>query len=98
MISKRLFNTRIKIEKEINELSEDNRWISKYVLWKEVWASVMLKDISSRRTLYLFVVKWKDDFPQKFRVNINDKMFIPTQPAVANPADDTILFHAFLAE
>lgn len=98
MIRKRLFNTHIKIEKEVQELSDNNRWISHYILWKEMWASVMLKDISSRRVLYLFVVKWKDDFPQKFRVKINDKIFIPTQPAIADAADDSVIFHAILAE
>lgn len=97
MISKRLFNTRIEIEKEVEELSEDNRWVSKYVLWKEMWASVTLKDVSSRRVLYLFIMKWKDNFPQKFRVKINNKIFTPTQSAVANAADDTILFHAIMA-
>lgn len=98
MIRKRLFNTRIEIEKEIKELSDDNRWISKYGIWKEMWASVMLKDISSKRALYLFVVKWKDDFPQNFRVKINDKIFTPTQSAIVDTADDAILFHAVLGE
>lgn len=98
MFRKQLFNTKIQIEKLNEKLSDDNRWISEYVFWKEMWASVSLKDISSKRVLYLFAIKWKQDFPQKFRVKINEKIFIPTQSAIVDPANETILFHAILMQ
>ena len=98
MFHKQLFNTKIQIEKQNEKLSDDNRWISEYVFWKEMWASISLKYISSKRTSYLFAIKWKQDFPQKFRVKINDKIFTPTQSAVVDPANDTILFHAVLIQ
>lgn len=98
MFHKQLFNTKIQIERLNEKLSDDNRWVSEYILWKEMWASVSLKDISSKRVLYLFAIKWKQDFPQKFRAKINEKIFMPTQSAVVDPANDMILFHAILMQ
>lgn len=98
MFRKQLFNTKIQIEKLNEKLSDDNRWISEYVFWKEIWASVSLKDISSKRASYLFTVKWKQDFPQKFRVKINEKVFMPTQSAIVDPENESILFHAVLMQ
>lgn len=98
MFRKRIFNTKIKLEKLNEKLSDDNRWTSEYENWNEVWASVSLKDISSKRALYLFVIKWRQDFPTKFRVKINEKIFMPTQSAIVDPANDTILFHAALVQ
>ena len=98
MFRKQLFNTKIHREKLNEKLSDDNRWLSEYISWKEMWASVLLKDISSKRALYLFAIKWKQDFPQKFRVKINEKIFMPTQSAIVDPVNDTILFHAILMQ
>jgi hypothetical protein len=98
MFRKQLFNTKIQIEKLNEKLSDDNRWFSEYIFWKEMWASVSLKDISSKQALYLFAIKWKQDFPQKFRVKINEKIFMPTQSAIVDPANETILFHAILMQ
>ncbi|MDR1561241.1 MAG: hypothetical protein LBS23_02700 [Holosporaceae bacterium] len=91
-----LFNTKIKIETIEKKLSNDNLWILEYKLWKEVWASITIKDISSRRALYLFVIRWKRDFPTDFRVVIKDKIFTPTQFPVVEPAKDLLMFHATL--
>ena len=44
MFRKQLFNTKIQIEKLHEKLSDDNRWFSEYISWKEMWASVLLKD------------------------------------------------------
>ncbi len=98
MFRKQLFNTKIQIERLNEKLSDDNRWISEYIFWKEMWASVTLKYISSKRVLYLFAIKWKNDFPQKFRIKINEKIFTPTQSAIVDPSSDTILFHAALVQ
>ena len=98
MFHKQLFNTKIQIERLNEKLSDDNRWVSEYIFWKEMWASVTLKYISSKRVLYLFAIKWKKDFPQKFRVKINEKIFMPTQSAIVDPSSDTILFHAALVQ
>jgi hypothetical protein len=89
-----LFNTKVKIEAADRKLSKSNVWILEYVYWNELWASIFIKDISARRALYLFVIKWRKDFPDDFRVVLNDKIFTPTQPPVRDPAKDLILFHA----
>ncbi|MDR1551672.1 MAG: hypothetical protein LBS14_03280 [Holosporaceae bacterium] len=91
---KRLFNTKIKIESFEKRLSLDNLWISEYNLWKEVWASVSIKDISAKRVLYLFAIKWRHDFPKEFRVVIKDRIFMPTQRPIVEPSQDLVLFHA----
>jgi hypothetical protein len=91
---RKLFNTKVKIEEKKTKLSDDNLWISEYELWHELWSSIFIKDISSRRALYFFIVKWKRDFPRNFRVRIEDKIFTPTQVPIFNPSDDTTLFHA----
>ncbi|MDR2107809.1 MAG: hypothetical protein LBO73_04845 [Holosporaceae bacterium] len=88
------FNTKIKIEALEKTLSEDNRWISVYKPWREVWAFVSLRDISSKRALYLFAVRRRNDFPREFRIVIKDKIFMPTQPPTTEPSRDLILFHA----
>ncbi|MDR1333862.1 MAG: hypothetical protein LBJ71_01440, partial [Holosporaceae bacterium] len=86
---------RVKIETLERKLSKENLWVSEYKLWKEVWAAISIKDISSRRTIYMFTIKCRGDFPCEFRVLLNDKVFIPTQkPAVDQ---DIILFHATCA-
>lgn len=91
---KTLFNTKVTIEKMEKTLSKENAWVSEYSFWKELWASVFLKDISPRRTLYFFTIKWNRDFPSIFRVKINDKIFMPTQLPIADTSKDEILFHA----
>jgi hypothetical protein len=91
---KTLFNTKVKIEKKEKALSKENVWVSDYVFWKELWASVFLKDISPRRTLYFFTIKWNQDFPTAFRVKINNKIFTPIQLPVVDTSKDEILFHA----
>ncbi len=88
------FNNRITIEKEEKVLSSDNVWISKYTEWKSMWASVLLRDLSKKNAVYLFCVRWINDFPTNFRIKIGDKMFIPTQLPVLDPPTGTILFHA----
>jgi hypothetical protein len=91
---KRLFNTRVKIETVEKKLSVDNLWVSEYKLWKEVWDSISLKDISSRRVLYLFSIRWKQEFPREFRVVVKDIIFTPTQFPIIEPSQDLIMFHA----
>ncbi|MDR0677209.1 MAG: hypothetical protein LBF57_00845 [Holosporaceae bacterium] len=93
---KKLFNTRVRIEALERKLSADNLWVSEYKLWSEVWAAISIKDISSKRVLYLFTLKWKEDFPRDFRVVIKDRIFIPTQSPIVEPENDLILFHAVL--
>jgi head-tail adaptor len=98
IMKKRLFNTKIKVEKMEKKLSAENCWVSEYVFWKEVWASISIKDISSKRVLYLFVIKWREDFPNLFRIKINEKIFTPTQSAILDPSSDLVLFHAVVSQ
>ncbi|MDR0968398.1 MAG: hypothetical protein LBL99_02040 [Holosporaceae bacterium] len=91
---KRLFNTKVRIESVEKKLSDENLWVSEYKLWNEVWASISIKDISARRTLYLFAIKWRRDFPREFRVVIKDRIFTPTQQPIIEPSQDLVLFHA----
>jgi hypothetical protein len=91
---KRLFNTKVRIESLEKKLSDENLWISEYKLWNQVWASISIKDISTRRTLYLFAVRWRRDFPKEFRVVVKDKIFKPTQPPILDSERGLVLFHA----
>lgn len=91
---KHVFNTKVKIESLETTLSADNQWIPKYTPWGEAWASVSVKYMSSKGALYLFEVKWKNDFPRAFRVIMKDKIFTPTQSPITDPSNDLILFHA----
>jgi hypothetical protein len=84
----------VKIETVEKKLSDDNLWTQEYKPWKEVWASISLKDISSRRVLYLFSIRWKQEFPRKFRAIVKDMVFTPTQFPIIEPSQDLILFHA----
>ena len=91
---KKSFSTRIKIEKEEKILSNENLWVTTYCFWKELWASVVMKELSSSKVTYLFKIKWKGVFPKNFRVIISDRIFLPTQTPEIDIVNDTILFHA----
>jgi hypothetical protein len=93
---KNLFATKVKIEAIEKKLSNDNLWASEYVYWNELWASIFLKDISAKRVLYFFTIKWRKDFPVNCRVVVNDKIFVPTQPPIMDPSNDVIMFHAVM--
>jgi hypothetical protein len=89
---KKIFTSRVKIETLERKLSKENLWVSEYKPWKEVWAAISIKDISARRTLYMFAIKWRGDFPMEFRALLNGKVFIPTQKPAMDK--DVLLFHA----
>ena len=93
-LRKNMFNTKIKIERLEKQLSENNCWTSSYISWKEVWAFMTIKNISSVKAVYLFIVRRKEGFPQNFRVKISDMTFTPTQIPVVDYRLDTIIFHA----
>ncbi len=90
----KLFNTKIRIERFEKTLSSQNEWISKYVFWKDLWATIQLKDVKITKSLYLFAVKWKGDFPKKFRVILNDKILESTQTIAYDFKNNLIVFHA----
>lgn len=89
-----LFNTKVRIEELKTTLSENNTWESKYVPWRDVWASIQLKSVGVTQSLYLFIVKWKGQFPKKFRVVFQDKIFTPTQESSFDYKNDLVIFHA----
>ncbi len=91
---KRLFNTKIKIEKLEKKLSENNTWKSEFLPWQELWASIQLGNITITKTNYIFRVKWRGEFPKKFRVIINDVIFLPTQMVAIDLKNDMVIFHA----
>lgn len=91
---KRLFNTKIKIEKLEKKLSENNTWKSEFLPWQELWASIQLENITMTKTNYIFRVKWRGEFPKKFRVIINDVIFLPTQMVAIDLKNDMVIFHA----
>jgi hypothetical protein len=95
---KKTFDTKIKIEKLEEKLSEENCWISEYVFWKEVWASIFVKKTLSRHALHVFIIKWKHEFPQAFRVKIKNRIFIPVQDPIIDQSEDIIVFHAIDAK
>jgi hypothetical protein len=90
------FDRPIRIEKIERKLSDTNCWIKNYVPWKDFSAKISVKEISHKRTLYLFVINWRQDFPQFFRVKLNDKVFTPTQLPVEDPTGGTVMFYATL--
>ena len=89
-----LFSTKVRIEELQTTLSENNTWEENCVPWRDVWASIQLKSIGVTKSLYLFIVKWKGEFPKKFRVVFQDKIFIPTQEASFDYKNDLVIFHA----
>lgn len=91
---KHAFHTKIKIETLQKHLSCDNLWMMKFVPWREVWASVLIKYVSSKGALYLFKVRWRGDFPQEFRIVMGSTVFRPIQSPIVDPSQDLILFHA----
>lgn len=91
---KNLFNTKVKIELLEKKLSIDNQWIKVYTLWKEVWASIIVKDFSARGALYLFSIRYEKGFPVNFRVTVDDKVFTPTQSPIVEHLNGLVLFHA----
>ncbi len=93
-MTERLFNTKIKIEKLEKTLSEINTWKSKFVPWQELWASIQLSNIAITKTNYIFRVKWRGEFPKKFRVIVNNVVFIPTQLVAIDLKNDMVIFHA----
>ena len=90
----RQFNTKIKIEKLEKRLSENNVWKSEFIPWQELWASIQLGNIAITKTNYIFRVKWRGNFPKKFRVVVNDVIFFPTQMAAIDLKNDEVIFHA----
>lgn len=90
----RQFNTKIKIEKLEKRLSENNVWKSEFIPWQELWASIRLGNIAITKTNYIFRVKWRGDFPKKFRVVVNDVIFFPTQMVAIDLKNDEVIFHA----
>ena len=91
---KKQFYNKVKIETEIKKLSSEGLWVTNYEFWKELWASIVIKEISSSRVVYLFQIKWRGEFPKNFRVIMEDRIFSPTQPPVTDVIGDSILFHA----
>ena len=91
---KKRFYNKVKIEKEVKKLSSEGLWVTNYEFWKEMWASIVIKEISTSKAVYLFQIKWRGEFPKNFRVMMNDEIFSPTQPPVTDIIGDTILFHA----
>lgn len=93
-MSERLFNTKIEIEKLERKLSENNTWKSEFLPWQELWASIQLGNIAITKTNYVFRVKWRGEFPKKFRVIVNGVIFFPTQMVAIDLKNDLIIFHA----
>ena len=93
-MSERLFNTKIKIEKLERKLSENNTWKTEFLPWQEMWASIRLGNIAITKTNYIFRVKWRGEFPKKFRVIVNGVIFFPTQMAAIDLKNDMVIFHA----
>ncbi len=90
----RIFNTKIKVEKLEKKLSGNNTWISEFVPWNELWASIHLGNIAITKTNYIFRVRWRGEFPKKFRVVVNNVIFIPTQTTAIDLKNDMVIFHA----
>ena len=88
------FNVKVKVEKLEKVLAEDHTWKTNYVPWKEVWASIQLKDITITKGHYLFAIKWKGDFPVEFRVIFRNTVFTPTQQVVVDFKNEVLTFHA----
>ncbi len=90
----KLFSTKVRVELLDKQLSHNNEWISKYTPWKDLWATIQLKDVKITKSLYLFAIRWKGEFPKNFRVVVNDNIFEPTQPVSYDFKNNLIIFHA----
>ena len=91
---KKRFYNKVRIEKEVKKLSPEGLWVTNYEFWKELWAAIAIKEISTSKVVYLFQIKWRGEFPKNFRIIMNDEIFSPTQLPVTDVTGDTILFHA----
>lgn len=94
----RFFETRIKIEVPEFILTANNNWYQKYKLWKEIWAKVKLKNISRNEGVYFFCVDGALALPKNFRVNMNNKIFIPTQSPLEDRVGNKLIFHAVFSD
>ena len=93
-MNQKMFSTKIQIELQDKKLTTNNEWTTTYTPWRELWATVQLKDVSVTRALYLFAIKWRGEFPKKFRVKIKDSVFEPTQNVSFDFKNNLVIFHA----
>ena len=89
-----MLHTKVIIEKLEKKLSENNTWKSEFIFWNELWASIELGNVAITKTNYIFKVRWRGEFPEKFRVVVNDVVFVPTQTAAVDIQNDMVIFHA----
>ena len=59
------------------ELSEQNVWYEKATFWKDVWFSVQIATLKSEKRQYLFIARWDESFPEKFKVSFPEGIFSP---------------------
>lgn len=94
MKCKHSFHINAKVCKTICELSVDNLWITKESFWKNVWFDIQIDNIKSDKQKYRFTTKWIPDFPNSFRIHMNESVFEPLQQPIVDPANDCIFFYA----
>lgn len=94
----KFFYTKITIEIPEFKLTETNEWYKKYKIWKEIWAQVKLKNVSRAGGVYFFCIDNISDFPEDFRVVMNNKIFVPTQLPIEDNATNKLIFHATCSE
>ena len=89
-----MLHTKVIIEKLEKKLSENNTWKSEFIFWNELWASIELGNVAITKTNYIFKVRWRGEFPEKFRVVVNNVVFVPTQIVAVDIQNDMVIFHA----
>ncbi len=89
-----MLHTKVIIEKLDKKLSENNTWKSEFIFWNELWASIELGNVAITKTNYIFKVRWRGEFPEKFRVVVNNVVFVPTQTVAVDIQNDMVIFHA----
>ncbi|MDR2681436.1 MAG: hypothetical protein LBB29_00070, partial [Holosporaceae bacterium] len=55
---------------------------------------ISIKYVAIKKVIYFFTIKWRRHFPNNFRIVVDDEIFVPTQPPIADPSNDYVMFHA----
>ena len=87
-------HTKVNIYTVTRTLNEVNRWKYHKDLWRPVWATIQIRNIASIQQKLLFTLLWMPNFPQKFQVEYEGKLYKPMQQPIIDKSSNIIIFHA----
>lgn len=90
-------NAYVEVYEIKEELSDNNIWKNREILWKKVWVSIKPTNLKSQLQ-YRFIAKWLPNFPDKFVVKLFDTTFKPIKQTIIDKNHDIIMFFAIKKE